>query len=136
MGPVMQYVTESPVDPITLLIYPKGGSEFELCEDDGETYGYEEGAYCTTRYVCDEQADGSVLVTLGRPQGDFPGRVRERGHILQVHSPAAPCRITVDDEDLPASETEDDCWSYKQDGFVSVRLSGVRDRTRVHITYV
>lgn len=45
-GPTMHYVGERPRDPLTLHVYPPGGSEEHtslLYEDDGHTYGFQEG---------------------------------------------------------------------------------------------
>jgi len=53
MTPPMQYVGEKPVDVMTLDIYPQrnnGVSSFVLYEDDGESFGFENGQYGTTKF--------------------------------------------------------------------------------------
>jgi len=48
--PVMQYVDERPLDPLTLRIWP-GTGEWTLYEDDGHTFEYRTGAWATTPTV-------------------------------------------------------------------------------------
>ncbi len=43
-GPDLQYTQEKPADPITLYIYAGADGDFSLYEDDGLTYGYEQGS--------------------------------------------------------------------------------------------
>ena len=49
-GPDLNYVDEYPLDPLTLDIYP-GNGEFTLYEDDGHSFEYEQGQFCTTSYT-------------------------------------------------------------------------------------
>lgn len=49
MQPVMQFVDEKPLDPLTLRVYP-GTGEGVLYEDDGQTQSHRSGAWSITRY--------------------------------------------------------------------------------------
>ncbi len=41
LGPVMEYATEKPEDPIELRIYPGANGSFTLYEDENDNYNYE-----------------------------------------------------------------------------------------------
>lgn len=82
LAPVMCCTDEQPNDPLTMHIYPGSGS-FTLYEDDGHTFAYEQGQYCTTRYelVQDEQG---YLCRIGAREGAYEPSMR---HIqLVVHT--------------------------------------------------
>ncbi|MUL38723.1 glycoside hydrolase family 31 protein [Gloeocapsopsis dulcis] len=49
MQPVMQYVDERSLDPLTLRVW-QGDGEFTLYEDDGHTFAYKDNAYTTTKF--------------------------------------------------------------------------------------
>jgi alpha-glucosidase len=89
MGPVMQFSSEKPLDPLTINIYPvTRTSSFTLFEDDGN-YGYEQGKYCTTKYECVEK-DGEVTVTINA-RSAHGGYVPEtKNYIVKVHGRLAP----------------------------------------------
>ena len=81
-GPVMQYVGERPVDPLTLIINPKadGTAEGLLYEDAGDGYGHLRGDYRHTRFWA-RYAKGRLELTrsparLRTPNGraEWPGR--------------------------------------------------------------
>jgi len=83
-GPVMQYSSERPLDPVILEVYPgKSPSSFTLFEDDGE-YGYERGTYATTQFECIDM-DGTVTITIHSRNslgGYDPGK---RKYVVNVH---------------------------------------------------
>ena len=92
LGPAMQHVGERPVDPLTLEVYPRmtdGASAFVLYEDDGETFDYERGAWCTTRSECAVvDVDGTRRVELsigGRVEGEVGFRPAARSYELRFH---------------------------------------------------
>ena len=64
MMPEMNYVGEKPIDPLIVEVYPQGTSNFRLYEDDGISYNYEKGDYCTTEYRAVQRA-GSVAIDIG-----------------------------------------------------------------------
>ena len=75
MGPIVQYAEEKPADPIELLVYPGASGNFTLYEDEGDGYGYEEGAYAT---IPIEWNEARKALTIGACRGNFPGRLKER----------------------------------------------------------
>ncbi len=90
MGPVMNYTDERPLDPLTLELYPGDGS-FTLYEDDGETFAYQQGAFCTTRFSLQrgQNAQGlpSLTLTIGARTGDY--RPAARQMVIRLHAAEA-----------------------------------------------
>lgn len=64
-GPDMCYTDEKALDPLTLDLYPGNGA-FTLYEDDGHTFAYEQGQYCTTGYTLQRQTDCATNTTMLR----------------------------------------------------------------------
>ncbi|MEW6493885.1 MAG: glycoside hydrolase family 31 protein [Cyanobacteriota bacterium] len=75
MAPVMQYVDERPLDPLTLRVW-KGTGEFTLYEDDGHTFEYKTGVFCTTTYRVRSQGQ-ETIVEIGAREGDWTPAERE-----------------------------------------------------------
>ncbi len=75
MGPIMNYSTEKPADPIELRVYPGASGSFVLYEDENDNYDYEKGAYATTAFTWD---DASKTLHIGAVQGAFPGMLASR----------------------------------------------------------
>jgi alpha-D-xyloside xylohydrolase len=74
-GPELQYTAERPADPLTLWVYTGRDARFELYEDDGVSYGYEQGQFATIPLAWDE-AKGTL--TVGPRSGSFPGMLAKR----------------------------------------------------------
>ena len=75
IAPVMQYVDEHPIDQMRLRVW-KGVGEFTLYEDDGHTFEYKTGAFCTTTYhVYSEQQ--RTIVEITAREGEFSPIMRE-----------------------------------------------------------
>lgn len=75
MRSVMQYVDERPLDLLRVRIW-KGTGEFTLYEDDGQTFEYKTGAFCTTSYrVC--SGGQETVVTIDKREGGFSPTTRE-----------------------------------------------------------
>lgn len=84
MGPLKQYATEKPEDPIELRIYPGANARFLLYEDENENYNYEQGVYSIIPF---EWNDAKQTLTIGARQGEFPGMLKQREfRIVWVHA--------------------------------------------------
>jgi alpha-D-xyloside xylohydrolase len=82
MGPVVQYSTEKPADPIELRVYPGADATFILYEDENDNFSYRNGQYqkITFRYN-----DSEKTLTIGQSEGTFPGNlVRRTFHVVKV----------------------------------------------------
>ncbi len=75
VGPDIQYASEKPGAPITLVVFTGADGSFALYEDDGVSYEYEKGqfSYIPIRY---DAARGKLII--GARTGSFPGMPEER----------------------------------------------------------
>ncbi len=82
LGPMLQYATEKPADPIELRIYRGANGKFVLYEDEGDNYNYEKGVYATIPFEWDETRQ---TLTIGKRKGKFHGMLQQRTfHIVWV----------------------------------------------------
>ena len=87
MGPELQHTGEKPADPLTLWVYTGQDASFELYEDDGVSYGYEQGQLATIPLRWDE---AKRALTIGARTGAFPGMLAKRELRVVFVSPGAP----------------------------------------------
>jgi len=74
-GANIQYVYDEPDAPYTLNVYTGANASFDIYEDDGKTYAYEQGEF--SRIPVDyDQTTGTL--TLGERRGEFDGMIRQR----------------------------------------------------------
>ena len=86
-GPIMQYVDEKPLDPITLYVSldANGRAEGTLYEDSGDGFEYQDGDYRLTTYSA-RVSDGLLVVRATDRQGNFPRPDRTvRVRVLDDH---------------------------------------------------
>jgi alpha-D-xyloside xylohydrolase len=82
LGPVMQYATEKPADPLELRIYPGADGRFVLYEDENDNYNYERGVHAEIAF---EWNDATGRLAIGERQGSFPGMLAKRVfHVVLV----------------------------------------------------
>lgn len=76
-GPVMEFVNEKPLDPITLIITldAKGQARGTLYEDAGDGWGYLDGDYLQTTYAAALVGD-SVRIRVASTEGKRPRPAR------------------------------------------------------------
>ncbi len=86
-GPELQYADEKPEDPVTLFVYAGANGTFTLYEDDGRTYGYEQGAFARIPL---QWNDAAHRLTIGRREGSFPGMLAKRTFHAVLVDPEHP----------------------------------------------
>jgi alpha-D-xyloside xylohydrolase len=75
MGPLVQYASEKPADPIELRIYPGADGKFELYEDENDNYNYEKGKYDIIPFSWN---DKDQTIAVGDRRGEFDGMLKNR----------------------------------------------------------
>lgn len=75
LGPVVQHMDENPQGPLEVRVYPGANGSFDLYEDDGDGYGYEDGESSTTTLTWD---DAARILRIGPRRGAFPGLAQSR----------------------------------------------------------
>jgi len=82
-GPDLQYTTEKPADPLTIYVYAGQNGRFDLYEDEGTNYAYEQGSYATISFAYD---DSTRTLSIGARKGAFKNMLEERNfHIIWVN---------------------------------------------------
>src|ERR1019366_2397445 len=70
LGPEVEYATEKSTAPVVLRIYRGADSNFNLYEDEGDTYDYEKGAHSIIPIHWNES---TATLTIGDREGKYPG---------------------------------------------------------------
>ena len=103
MAPDNQHYIDEITSPLTIHIYPKGNSSFELYEDDGVSYDYERGIFSKTLYTCKETS-GEIVVAKGVTEGGY--KQPEKDHILCIHTLANVKNVIQSGRSLPLYSSE------------------------------
>jgi alpha-D-xyloside xylohydrolase len=82
MGPIRQHVNDLPEAPVELHIYPGQDGSFELYEDEGDQYNYEDGAFST---ILIHWQDAERQLTLGERKGRYAGMLEQRTFEIFIH---------------------------------------------------
>jgi len=92
MGPDVQYTSEKPWDCLDIAVYPGADGSFTLYEDEGDGYGYEQGAFSQIGFHWNDTS--SELVIEDR-KGSFPGMLGERDFVIWLHG-TEPIKLHYD----------------------------------------
>jgi len=74
IGPAVQFAGEK-ADPIEIRVYGGANADFNLYEDEVDSYDYEHGAYATIPMHWDDKAG---TLTIGERKGTFPSMLQHR----------------------------------------------------------
>lgn len=75
MGSIVQYADEKPADTLEIRIYRGADAQFELYEDEGDNYNYENGKYSIITFIWNDKRQS---LTISDRKGDFEGCLKER----------------------------------------------------------
>ena len=75
LGPDLQYTDEKKAEEITLFVYGGAEGKFELYEDEGLNYNYENGDFSVIPIHYNDE-DGTL--TIGDRKGSFKGMLKKR----------------------------------------------------------
>lgn len=89
-GPMLQYTSEKPADPITLYVYEGSDGHFSLYEDEGTNYDYEKGQYAQIEMSYD---DAAKTLTIEDRKGTFAGMLAQRTFYIRYITRKKPAGI-------------------------------------------
>jgi alpha-glucosidase (family GH31 glycosyl hydrolase) len=130
LGPIMQYRGEKPLDEMDVLLFP-GNSEstLDFYEDDGVSFkAFENNEFSTTRIAMSAAGGDSLMVDIGKPEGDFEGRPEARTWNLIVGLEKAPEEVSVDGVPLGADRFQ---WNESRKEVVVSALHS--DGAAIHV---
>lgn len=84
MGPVVEYAEQQSSLPLEIHVYPGADAVFQLYDDAGDGYDYEQGAYSIVGLHWN---DASRVLTFDARQGSFPNMQPTRPFTVVLHEP-------------------------------------------------
>jgi alpha-glucosidase (family GH31 glycosyl hydrolase) len=103
----MDFDGQKPLDHLTITAAPGPRSSFQLYEDAGEAFGFENGEYAFTP-ITQQATTERMELSIGPAEGNFPERIRNRAYTIRILDlDRAPSAIRVG-----AAEIDD--WSYDE----------------------
>ncbi|WP_069660996.1 glycoside hydrolase family 31 protein [Arcticibacter eurypsychrophilus] len=75
VGKVMQYTRQQAADTLEIRVYRGANGKFELYEDEGDNYNYEEGAYTLIAFHWNEKA---TTLTIDNLKGSYANYLKRR----------------------------------------------------------
>lgn len=92
-GPELQYTAEKPADTVTLNIYTGADAAFDLYEDEGTNYNYENGAFTN---IPIKYSEATKTITIGDRKGSFAGMPEKRTFRINLITPNKSRSIDLD----------------------------------------
>ena len=93
-GPMMQYTSEKPADPLTIYVYAGRDGSFSLYEDEGTNYDYEKGKFSEIDFTYDDKS--KTLRIAGR-KGGFDGMLKTRTFYIRYITKEHPAGIDFEE---------------------------------------
>ncbi|MGL1884969.1 MAG: DUF5110 domain-containing protein [Reichenbachiella sp.] len=100
-GPEIEYTTEKPVDPTTIIVFAGADASFDFYEDEGTNYNYEKGKFTNIPITW---VESEKKLVIGDRTGSFDGMLKARSF-----------RVIIVDQYSPS--TIDDLSKYKEVGY-------------------
>lgn len=114
---------------LTVHVFPGADGQFTLYEDDGETVGYQRGAYAETPFTQAWRGD-SLTLAIGPVQGDITFAPARRTYVVEIHAVAqADVKVTLDGKNTVIETTYD-----ADTQTLAVTVCDVRPNERVEVT--
>jgi hypothetical protein len=141
MAPDNQHYIDEIGSPLTIQIYPKGKSSFELYEDDGESYDYEKGIFSTIAFSSEEVPNG-LIISKKAPVGKYI--IPEKDFVLCVHKKPGAIDVIYSGSALPHCRSAEEFnalkagWMQEEDGkkLLWIKVdSRVADKFEVKVSY-
>lgn len=98
VGPQIEYTDQKPGAPIDLYIYAGADATFELYEDEGTNYNYENGKYSIIKLSYN---DAQGTLTIHNREGEFDGMIKNlvfRPIVVSRNQPVGLLKGTCDNE--------------------------------------
>jgi alpha-glucosidase len=108
----LQYIGEKKLDTMEFAIFPANGASYTLYEDEGDGYGYREGAYSLTKISVKGEKESARTITLSADHDGYKGACST--YIFRVHAADKPARVSTQGKDMAKCEKEEQFGGVKQ----------------------
>jgi alpha-glucosidase len=119
MAPDNQHYIDEIKSPLTIQIYPKGRSSFELYEDDGESYDYEKDVFSNMTFYSEEITNG-LIIKKEAPVGKYI--IPDKEFVICIHKKPGAKDVIYRGASLPQCRSSEEFnslkagWMQEQDG--------------------
>lgn len=138
MQPVTQHISERPVDPLILALFPGQCGETVVYEDEGNTEGYRNHEYTMTR-VRFRRDEHIVRVTIDAAEGFYRGMPVSRSYQVRLIHTLPPTTVTINGVLAGFSqESAANTWRYEGPDlttWITVPEVGIRDKIELEIVF-
>ena len=135
---VMQYSDQTPINPLTLTVYPAEESRTSYYEDDGHSFEYEKGSVLTREIVQTKRGE-SIFLVLSEPTGFYRPPDRDL-NIIFVGIAKAPRSVEVTRKRIPQAlsgtlSTSKLGWAFDESTkTVKVKMKDAWERIEVTVS--
>lgn len=133
--PVMQFIHEKPVYPVTFNIYPdrlNAEASFTLYEDDGESRDYEHDVYCKTKVTAISLKE-NIAVTINARETKGYEPIGARNFIIKLYTNKKPKSVKLKDKKIKKIRKEkfdstiemdfvEYLWTWNDEGFLEIKV--------------
>ena len=120
----VQFVGSKPFDDVIFKIYPHGSSCYVWYDDDGQSFGYENGAIASRTVRCDDSANVTGI-SVSAVSGSFEGMPQSVNIAFEVRSETSPSSVCVGSNSLE--------WTYA-DNTLKFEIKDISPETSLQIT--
>ncbi len=123
-------------------VFPGADASFSLYEDDGFSFGYEDGEYAETLFTLSDNGDKGCLLTVNMREGGFPGRP-DNGHDIYKNSipkvdgikPASDMKICVHDSRVKSVLVDGASVDFEMNGGVCEFIMNAEEHAKRKLVY-
>ncbi len=123
LGPVLQHTVTNVEIPLTINVYPGRDAEFDLYQDDGETYAYQRGEYCLTPLKWEEVSHSLIIDSL---ESSYKGANNYAIKEINIYGADEPLSVVLNGSEIRRTgdaTSEKAGWNYhKSNRCVKVRM--------------
>lgn len=131
---VVQFTGQSPIDPLTIEVFPSDSSESSYYEDDGISFEYEDGEFMK-RTFSQRATNRSSEIVISKSEGSY--MPPPRSTIVLMRDVSKPALVTLNGRTVTATSEElTHGWKYEgQNRTLAIRFTDELKEQRIVVSY-
>ncbi|MFZ2960977.1 MAG: glycoside hydrolase family 31 protein [Candidatus Ozemobacteraceae bacterium] len=124
------YVGEKPLDELEMAIFPpsKGNSKYELYQDDGESYEFENGTYSLTNFTCAKEKGWNIHISRSNEKFVPP----QKWYVLKIFNVNSVERVSLNETPISlinpkGSNIPTGYWRNEEDKTLMIKVPAAKD---------